>query len=253
MAIKIMKNKTIDTSTPWKLPQDEGAEAYSSYSMSESEWQTLLGKAQEGDPEAQWEVADRYHDGCKDEKGDVLVEASAQKAAEWFRKSAEAGYAPAQNNLGVMLGDGDGVEKDPVLALHWLKKAWKGGDSCAPQNIAITYRDMGNLSRAFHWFQKCAETGDDDAVLQVGIHHFWGKGTRKDYTKAIECYEKAMKGKNISEASRDDANYYLALAYVEGKGVTKSVPTAKRLLRRANRDNDHAAARALLQELEVKP
>ena len=245
----MMNYKIFDPSTPWKLPQDEGAGAYPSYSMSEPEWKVLLDKAQEGDPEAQWEVADSYQSGCKDDQGNILVERSPQKAAEWFRNAAEAGHAPAQNNLGVMLGDGDGVEKDPVLALHWLKKAWKRGDSCAPQNIAITYRDMGKLKRAVHWFEKCAETGDDDAILQVGIHCFWGKGVTKDWVKAVYCYQRAIEGKNIAEASRDDAYFYLAIAYLEGQGVTKSVPKAKRLLKRANRDNDHLAARALLHIL----
>lgn len=248
-----MNYKIFAPSTPWKLPQYEGAGADPSYSISEPEWKVLLDKAQEGSPEAQWEVANRYHSGCKDEQGNILVETSPQKAAEWFRKAAEAGYVPAQNNLGVMLGDGDGVEKNPVLALYWLKKAWKGGDSCAPHNIAITYRDMGNLKRAFHWFKKCAETGDDDAVLQVGIHSFWGKGVRKDWGKAVDCYQKAIKGKNISEASRDDAYFYLALAYLEGQGVGKSVSKAKRLLKRANRDNDHLAASALFQIINDCP
>jgi TPR repeat protein len=250
MKIKRPKeNNVIDPSMPWKLPIDDSyTSSLTNYAMSAAEWSALLQKAEDGDPEAQWEIADRYHDGCRDEKGVVLVEAS-----EWFRKSAEAGFMPAQNNFGNMLGDGDGVAKDPDNALRWLKKAWKGGDQCAPQNIAITYRDKGNLKRAFHWFNKGAEAGDDDAVLQIGIHYFWGRGIRKDYSKAIDCFKKAIKGKNISEASRDDAHFYLALAYLEGKGVTKSIPNAKKLLKRANIDNDHPAARALLQELKSKP
>lgn len=221
--------------------------------MSVTEWETLLQKAEDGDMEAQWEVADRYHDGCRDDNGDVLVKASSANAVEWFRKSAEAGYAPAQNNLGVMLGDGDGVDKDADLAIYWLKKAYRAGDSCAPQNVAMTYRDMGKFKRAIHWFNKCAVTGDDNAILQIGIHYFWGKGARKNYSKAVECFQKAIKGKNIAEASRDDAHFYLAIAYLEGKGFPKSIPTARKLLKRANKDNDHPAARELLRELESKP
>ncbi len=240
----------IDQSAPWKLPYDEGEASFEPiYTMSIVDWAALLQKAENNDSEAQWEVAERYYNSCRDEKGNTFVEASSEKAVEWFRKSAELGYSAAQNNLGIMLGNGDGVEKNSELALCWLKKAWRCGDPCAPKNIAITYREQGNLKRAFHWFQKCAAIGDDDAVLQSGIHYFWGKGVRKDYARAVTCFRQAIKGKSICESSRDNAHFYLALAYLDGKGVGKSVATAKKLLKRANVDDDHPAARELLREL----
>jgi TPR repeat protein len=238
MATK-MNHKIIDVLIPWKLPREEGAEAFPSYVKSKLEWQSLFEKAQGGDPEAQWEIADGYGHGYKDEQGNVVVEASSKKAAEWFRKSADSGHASAQNNLGIMLSEGDGVVKDVKHAVELLKRAYKGGESSAANNIAITYRENGNFRRAIHWFKKSAD--------------YWGKGVRKNYQKAFDLYQKVVKSKGICEASRDDGNFYLALACLEGKGVTKSVTTAKRLLRRANRDDDHPAARALLQELKRKP
>jgi TPR repeat protein len=80
-----------------------------------------------------------------------------------------------------MLSDGDGVEKNLNLAIRWLKRTHKGGEPCAANNIAITYREKGNFKRAVHWFKKCADSGDDEALLQLGIHSFWGKGVRKDH------------------------------------------------------------------------
>lgn len=248
-----MNNKIIDPLTPWKLPREEGAEMFPSYVKSKLEWQSLLEKAQGGDAEAQWEIADGYEHGCKDEQGNVVVEESLKKAAEWFSRAANSGHASAQNNLGVMLSQGDGVVKNSKLAIEWLKRAYKGGESCAANNIAITYRENGNFRRAIHWFMKSVDSGDDEPLLQLGIHYYWGKGVRKNHQKAFDLYQKVVKSNGICEASRDDANFYLALAYLEGKGVAKSVATAKRLLRRANRDSDHPAALALLQNLESKP
>jgi len=248
-----MNNKIINPQEPWKLPREEGAELFPSYAMSKLEWQSLLEKAQKGDAEAQWAVADGYDHGYKDEQGNALIEVSLEKAAGWFRKAADSGHASAQNTLGVMLSQGDGVSKDPKLAIKWLKRAYKGGESCAANNIAITYRESNNFRRAIHWFKKSADSGDDEALLQLGIHYYWGKGVRINHQRAFDLYRKVVKSKGICEASRDDANFYLALAYLEGKGVMKTVSTAKRLLRRANRDGDHPAARALLQELEPKP
>jgi TPR repeat protein len=93
--MQIKGKNAIDELAPWKLQRDDvESETLWEYAMSRAEWKVLLEKAENGDPEAQWELADRYHDGCRDENGKLLVKRSPRRAAEWFRKSAEAGYAP---------------------------------------------------------------------------------------------------------------------------------------------------------------
>src|SRR5436190_15572912 len=92
----------INAKSPWELPRTNFVPSYG-YTMSRSEWQTLLNRAKQGDPEAEWGVADRYGDGVADKKGRILVSRSSRNAAKWFRKSAEHGCAPAQNTLGVLL------------------------------------------------------------------------------------------------------------------------------------------------------
>jgi len=54
----------------------------------------------------------------------------------------------------------------------------------------------------------------------------------------------------MSEADRDDAFFYLGVAYFEGKGVKRSLRIANRLLQRANIDNDHPAAFRLLSQIK---
>ena len=48
-------------------------------------------------------------------------------AAQWYRKAAEQGNAPAQSNLGIMYENGRGVEKDPAQAVEWYRKAAEQG------------------------------------------------------------------------------------------------------------------------------
>jgi TPR repeat protein len=48
---------------------------------------------------------------------------------------------------------------------------------------------------------------------------------------------------------RDNAFFYLAIAYLEGKGVKKSLAMARKLLERANKDNDHPPAAWLLHRI----
>jgi TPR repeat protein len=239
----------VDPVSPWRLPSLDFSFPKYRLKMSPGEWRSLLAKAKEGDSEAEFEVATRYEDGGKDRRGRILVRISNRKAAEWYRRSAEHGNLLAKSTLGVILGGNYGVEKNVREALLWLKRAFRGGDTnCAPITIAITYRENGHLRQAVSWFRKTAASGDDAVLIQFGIHSYWGKGVRTDHAAAVRYFRRAIRGKNMSECDRDDANFYLAIAYLEGKGVKKSLSIARKYLERANRDNDHLAAQRLLKQ-----
>jgi TPR repeat protein len=241
-------NTVIDSESPWRVTRRGWNWSYS-YKTSLSEWQSLLVRARNGDRDAEWGVADRYADGCKDKRGKVIVRRSATKAARWFRRAAEHGSGSAQNNLGVLLGNGNGVRKNVGEALLWLRKAHRAGDPCAAQNIAVTYRENGDLKTAFKWFRRAAEAGDGDALIQLGIHYYWGKGVRNNPRAAIRCFRAATKVKNISGMGRDDAFFFLGIAHHEGRGVQASIPNAKKFFKQANIDSDHVAADKMLSKL----
>jgi len=238
----------IDSESPWRVTRRGWDWSYS-YKTSVSEWQSLLARANNGDREAEWEVADRYADGCKDKRGKIIVRRSAARAAEWFRRAAEHGSGPAQNSLGILIGNGNGIRKNVKEALSWLRKAFHAGDSCAAQNIAITYRENGDLKTAVKWFRKAAEAGDGEALIQLGIHYYWGKGVRKNPRAAVQCFRTATRAKNISGSGRDDAFFFLGIAYHEGRGVRASMPNARKFFKRANVDGDHPAADKMLSQL----
>lgn len=243
------RQKTVvDSESPWRVTLRDWNRSFG-YKTSVSEWQSLLARARNGDREAEWGVADRYADGCKDRRGKVIVRRSAAKSAQWFRRAAEHGSATAQNNLGVLLGDGNGVRKNVEEALLWLKKAFRAGDSCVAHNIAITYRENGDLRRAFEWFRRAAEARDGDALVQLGIHYYWGKGVRRNPRAAVRCFRAATKVENISGTGRDDAFFFLGIAYHEGRGVKASLSKARKFFKQANIDGDYAAADEMLSRL----
>ena len=64
------------------------------------------------------------------------------KAAEWYRKSAERGYAEAQFRLGFMYEYGKGVPKDIKEARIWYKKASAQGDISAKTALNIMDRKI---------------------------------------------------------------------------------------------------------------
>jgi TPR repeat protein len=46
---------------------------------------------------------------------------------EWFRKSAQQGYAWTEYNLGFMYANGKGVSQDYTEAVKWYRKAAEQG------------------------------------------------------------------------------------------------------------------------------
>ena len=69
----------------------------------------LIVKAESGDVEAQFDLANEYW-----EKGDY------EQAFYWYKKAADQGNADTQFNLGLMYYEGQGVLQDYELAFRWF-------------------------------------------------------------------------------------------------------------------------------------
>jgi TPR repeat protein len=67
--------------------------------------------------------------------GDSVAKDESQ-AAGWFRRGAEAGYAPAEARLGWMLWKGRGGPRDDGEAETWLRKAVAQGEPSAQESLA---------------------------------------------------------------------------------------------------------------------
>lgn len=241
----------IDPENPWKLPRLDWEYPEYFYTSTATKWMALLQKASQGDAEAEYFVAVHYSYGCKDPRGRILVRVSNRKAAEWYRRSAEHGNLMGKLALGVILGGNHGVKKDVREAMLWLRRAVRDeATSSAANNIAVTYRQIGKLGQAVRWFREAVALGDDGDRVQLGIHSYWGKGVRTDHAAAVRCFRRAVSGKNMAEFERDDAFFFLGIAYLEGNGVKKSLSIARKHLERANKDNDHLAAQRLLRQMD---
>jgi class 3 adenylate cyclase len=51
------------------------------------------------------------------------IERDEEQAAQWFARAAAQGLAKAQRHLGTRYGEGQGVARDPILAVKWLTLA----------------------------------------------------------------------------------------------------------------------------------
>ncbi len=59
------------------------------------------------------------------------------KAKEWYENLASQGYAAAQNNLGFMYGNGQGTKQDKRVAKQWFGKACDGGQQGGCNNYRL--------------------------------------------------------------------------------------------------------------------
>ena len=217
--------------------------------MSRTRWNQLKARAEAGDSEAQWEVGSWLADGLADPSGFVFVHPNVRAAVFWFRRSANAGNASGQIHFGCCLHAGRGVRRDDSEALRWFKRAQLQSDPVAAINIASIYADRGNNRRALFWYQRAAASGDGDALVEVGRRYYTGVGVRRNPEHAVRCFHEAITSKFISQAGREDAMFHLGTAFHEGLGVKQSNARAIKWLSQANKDDDHAEARNLIERI----
>lgn len=217
--------------------------------MDKNEWNELRKKAKAGCRESEWNLAECYFDGVKNEKGNIIVRKNNSKALHWLMLSAEKGYPYAQNNLGVILSNGLIVQKNIKEAIFWLKKAHKGGDFCAASNLGLVYRESNRHKLAMRWFQNAFENGDESTLLYIGEYYFEGIHFDQDLNLAIKYFRRLIKSNNVEEYTQEKAMCWLGIAYWKGKGVKRSLTKARQLFMRANRDKDNPEAEELLREI----
>lgn len=131
--------------------------------------------AERGNAEAQYHVGLQLLYGADNIKrtgniNDVIRELNEMKArgAEWLRKSAEQGYAPAQYSLAGCYLNGTGMERDAAKGIEWLRKAAAQDEIHALYELANRYLDgrdgvEKDRDEAVELYRKAAEQGHVDA------------------------------------------------------------------------------------------
>lgn len=125
------------------------------------------------------------------------------------KKKAEQGDKEAQNDLGCMYENGEGVEKDELMAVCWYQKSAKQGYALAQYNLGLAYyfsRGVdANYTKAVYWYRKAAEQEYAAAENNLGVALEYGQGCEKNEQEALEWYRKAashgdaMGRKNMGE------------------------------------------------------
>ena len=166
-----------------------------------------------------------------------------QEAIDQYRKAAERGYRPAQNNLGAMYQSGLGVAKDDAQAVAWFREAAEQGYAPAQTSLGAMYRDGRGVtqddSQAVSWYRKAAERGYAPAQNNLGVMYQSGLGVANDDTQAVAWYRRAADQK-IAEAQNNLGNMY-----ANGRGVRQGDSQALDWYRKAA-DQGYTPAQTVL-------
>ena len=189
-----------------------------SVSTDQNSLQILIDKANNGDPNDQYNLGKVFADGN-------VVPQDFNEAFMWFEKAAEQGNAKAQYNLGRMYRKGKGVPQDYNEAIKWYTKSAKQGKAYAQYSLALMYYYGDDIpqdyNKAFKWFSKAAEQGDADAMFKLGEIYSYGEGVTEDTNIAMEWYLKA------AQAGDAEAMYELGDIYRLGRGIAEDPNKAK--------------------------
>jgi predicted aspartyl protease len=130
------------------------------------------------------------------------------QAVAWWRKAADQGNATAQFSLGAMYVNGHGVAQDYAQALIWFRKAADQGNAEAQDNLGWMYAngqgEPQDYAQALIWLRKAADQGNADAQGVLGEMYRDGRGVPQDYIRAHMWL-------NLAAARSDDATHQMAV------------------------------------------
>ncbi|KAF9545883.1 hypothetical protein EC957_010387 [Mortierella hygrophila] len=133
------------------------------------------------------------------------------EALEWFRKSAQLGYGPANYKLGYCYEYGSlGCPIDPFSSIQHYERAAMGGDGNGEAEMALSGWYLSGADNyfaaddrlAFHYASKAADLNLPKAQYAMGYYHEVGISIPIDLEKAMEFYKRAAENGNKDAKKR---------------------------------------------------
>ncbi|MBI2994705.1 MAG: SEL1-like repeat protein [Gammaproteobacteria bacterium] len=146
----------------------------------------------------------------------AVAEAEAERAAASPGESSVAAIeegttgdtAESAYEKGVAYSVGEGVEKDPAMALQWYLAAAEMGHAGAQYKVGAAYAYGEGTARdpakAVEWYQKAAAQGYAIAQRNLGGMYMTGEGVEQNKTLALAWYSVLADVGNVMDIRRRD-------------------------------------------------
>ena len=129
-------------------------------------------------------------------------------AMRLFRPLADQGLAEAQNNLGFLYHQGQGVPQDYAEAMRWYRKAADQRLAAAQNSLGVMYEKGRGVPQdngeALKWYHRAASQGLAQAQYNLGVMYEKGEGVPQDYVQAHKWSNLAASRFPVSEAENRD-------------------------------------------------
>lgn len=149
----------------------------------------------------------------------------ASKDLSALTQDCEAGDWAVCNGLGVVFGEGHGVEPDLAKGIGYFRRACDGGLAMGCLNLSALHSSgtgfREDLSEAASFLEKACGLGNVIGCENLAVAYASGRGVPKDFAKAASFYEKACDGGWSPGCTN------LAGLYSVGAGVEKDAERAK--------------------------
>ena len=198
-----------------RLAENAVENCVSSFAM--EDWKAAFKECRTGaehnQPQAQYLLAELEYDE-KDEE-------NALAAIELYRKSASAGYAEANYQLGLFRYEGTPfIAKNPSLAEGFLLEACEAKLADACLTLGELQQKSQQYDDAMDLFKQARQLGSRMAIYRIGRLYEDGLGVEKNKKAAAKHYEDAaLLGVNL-------AQYHLCWFYYKGIGVKRNYKKA---------------------------
>ena len=179
----------------------------------------LWTAANAGNPDAQYELGDRYR------RGDGTLSDFAA-AREWMERAAAQGHAAAQNDLGSLVLNGIGGPADASTASLWYTRSAEQGHPDAQFNLALRYLHGDGVAEdaeaAAEWLWRAMQQHHVEATSQLGTLFRFGRGVKQSYKVAGYLHMQAGKAGDVV-AYGNLADYHHEVAALALTGDVQSV------------------------------
>ncbi|MBQ1258482.1 MAG: SEL1-like repeat protein, partial [Clostridia bacterium] len=194
-------------------------------------------------PSDMYDLGYDYENGRNERKKDPAL------AFEWYKKSSDAGYAPATYALGWCFKKGIGTEKDLKKAFSFYKLSAEMGYSYAENALGVCYHNgegiEKDLKEAVKRYKKAADGGIASAQCNLADCYEKGSGTEKDLKKARELYLLARSSKQESVSARAEEGIRRVEAAIKSSEALEA--QKQRAAEEKKRENDILAKHLLYQ------
>lgn len=166
----------------------------------------------------------------------AMLSENPARAAQAILVAAKAQLVDAQALLGQILLDGNGIERDPVLAHIWFQIAARNGHAMANNMLGRCYEHgwgcNADALKAAESYRRAADAGLDWGLYNYGNLLATGRGVMKDQVGALACYRQA------AQTGHAKSMNLLGRYLEDGVGCEQALPAAHDWYRRSAEGGD---------------